>query len=183
MRKAVFTLLCGVCMLAFAAGTCAADVTDSDEAAAKAAGLKYYRALINGDTEKVFTLVTAEFAAEIKDPDEPKYSFLTALLLEYPQTLKALAAKTSFEFVSTDKSDDWIDVNLEVTTPDMEYVGGKIGPQMPLPDAEMAKVVAAAIAEPDLPMEKSKVELEMVLEDGAWKVAAHTEFVGEPVTN
>lgn len=180
MRKAALTLLCGVCMLAFAAGSCAAYEAD-DAAAAKAAGLKYYQALINGDVETVFTLVTEEFAAAIKDPDEPKYSFLTALLLEYPQTLKALAAKTGFEFISTDISDDWIDVNLEVVTPDMEYVGRKAEPQMSQPDAEMAKAVATAIAAPNLPMEKSKVELEMVLEDGAWKVAAHTEFVGEPV--
>lgn len=182
MRKVVLMLLCGVCMLAFAAGSCAANDAD-DVAAAKAAGLKYYQALINGDSETVFTLVTAEFGAEIKDPEEPKYGFLTALLLEYPQTLQTLAAKTSFEFVNSDKFDDWIDVNLEVITPDMEYVGGKIEPQMPLADDEMAKAVTTAIAEPNLPMKKAKVELEMVLEDGAWKVAAHTEFVGEPVTN
>lgn len=182
MRKLIMFLICGFCITAFSAGICmACEATNA--AAAQEAGLKYFGALVNGDAEVVFTLVTPKFASEIKDPDDVKYSYLTALLLEYPQTLQVLAAKTSFEFIDTVIFDDWIDVNLEVLAPDMQYIGGLMAPRMPLEDAEMAVEIARIVNEPGLPMEKHKTELEMVQVNGLWKVAAHTDFVGEAVNN
>lgn len=179
MRKLIMFLICGFCITVFSAGFCAA-YEASDVASAQEAGLKYFGALVNGDAEVVFCLVTPKFAAEIKDPDDVKYSYLTALLLEYPQTLQVLAAKTSFEFIDTNVFVDWIDVNLEVLAPDMEYIGEHMAQQMPLDDALLAKAVAAILEESDLPMEKHKTELEMVKENSSWKVVAHTDFVGEP---
>ena len=180
MRKLMMLLLCGICVTAFAAGACAADKSAD---AAKETGLQYFRALVDGDAAGVYVLVTEEFAAEIRDPAVIKYSHLTALLTEYPQTLRVMAAKTGFTFINTEKSDGWIDVYLEVVAPDMEYVGAKIAPHMSLPDEKLAGMVVGILNEPGLPMEKHKTELEMVLANGAWKVAAHTDFVGLPVKN
>lgn len=182
MRKILLMFLFTVCVGVLAAAPAMADEA-ADVAGAKEAGLEYFRALVNADAETVFTLVTAKFGAEIKDPAKPKYSHLTALLMEYPQSLQVLATKTSFEFIDTDKFDKWIDVNLEVVTPDMNYIGQRVGAQMPMEDTALAAILTDMLAAPELSMEKSKVELEMVLDGDTWKVAAHTDFVGEPVEN
>lgn len=164
MKKALLTLICGLCLL-MAVPACA----QADEAADAVKNLlSYYEFGQKGDIEGMKTYMSKDYRAEFENAMVANKAFVEMAFM--------VSAKAKYTIKDAVHKDGIVTINVHVDQPDFEKIIQKIAPTIDpgVGEAEFYRLLTTKmkklIDDGDYDTSAEETAITMVKEDGQWKI-------------